>query len=80
MSSIVEAQKATVHALVEYINTRNIDALLAQRTPDATHTVLPKSMSPDGKPEVRTNDVHKAWLENFLPLLGEFQIVRANKL
>ncbi|KAK4550478.1 hypothetical protein LTR36_000057 [Oleoguttula mirabilis] len=66
--SAIESQKQTVKALFHALNTKDIDGVMAVRTPECTHAVRPKTMGG----EVRTNEQHRAWLEQAMPMFGGF--------
>ncbi|KAK5676737.1 hypothetical protein LTS10_010500 [Elasticomyces elasticus] len=61
-------QKATVHALFDALNAKNIDGVIAVRTPECLHIVTPGPMLAGG--ETRTNDEQRAWMRKTMAMLG----------
>ncbi|KAK4962591.1 hypothetical protein LTR10_000217 [Elasticomyces elasticus] len=59
-------QKATVHALFDALNAKDIDGVIAVRTPECLHIVTPGSLLG----ETRTNDEHRAWMRKTMAMLG----------
>ncbi|KAK5703076.1 hypothetical protein LTR97_004023 [Elasticomyces elasticus] len=57
-TDILFNQKATVRALFDALNARDIDGVIAVRTPECLHIVTPGSVLG----ETRTNDEHRAWM------------------
>jgi ketosteroid isomerase-like protein len=57
MTSTLENQKATVKSLFDALNGGDPDGVIAVRTPDCTHNVMPSTIA-----LTRTNEEHRAFL------------------
>ncbi|PVH90232.1 hypothetical protein DM02DRAFT_578199 [Periconia macrospinosa] len=65
------AQKETAKAVIDAYNAWNIDSIMAYRTPDCQHQVLPASMGRTAK----SNDEYRAYLGTIMPLYSKFTVV-----
>ncbi|KAK3666643.1 hypothetical protein LTR22_002591 [Elasticomyces elasticus] len=59
-------QKATVHALFDALNAKDIEGVIAVRTPECLHIVTPGPMLG----ETRTNDEQRTWMHKTMAMLG----------
>ncbi|KAF3038247.1 hypothetical protein E8E11_001014 [Didymella keratinophila] len=65
------AQQDTARAVIEAYNAWDIDDILAYRSPDCKHRVLPASMNRAAK----SNDEYRAYLSMIMPLYSNFTVV-----
>ncbi|KAL5396859.1 hypothetical protein PMIN03_012930 [Paraphaeosphaeria minitans] len=68
--SQLSAQKDTAKAVIDAYNAWDIDRILAYRTPDCQHQVLPASMGRAAK----SNDEYRAYLSTIMPLFSNFTV------
>lgn len=66
----LEAQRYTAQAVIDAYNTWDIEAILAYRSPDCQHRVLPASMNRAAK----SNDEYRAYLDKIMPLYSNFTV------
>ena len=64
------AQQDTARAVIEAYNAWNIDDIMAYRSPDCMHRVLPASMNRTG----RSNAEYRAYLSAIMPLYSGFTV------
>ncbi|CAE7016099.1 hypothetical protein PTTW11_02903 [Pyrenophora teres f. teres] len=65
------AQQDTARAVIDAYNAWDVDAILAYRSPDCKHRVLPASMNRAAK----SNDEYRAYLNTIMPLYLNFTVV-----
>ncbi|KAK5737890.1 hypothetical protein LTR17_006328 [Elasticomyces elasticus] len=65
-TNILSNQKATVRALFDALNAKDIDGVIAVRTPECLHIVTPGPMFG----EMRTSDEQRAWMRKTMAMLG----------
>ncbi|KAK3072254.1 hypothetical protein LTR53_007153 [Teratosphaeriaceae sp. CCFEE 6253] len=66
MADPLANQKATLHALFTALNAKDLDGIIAVRTPECLHIVTPESMPG----ETRTNEQHHAWAQKTMDMMG----------
>ncbi|KAK3074591.1 hypothetical protein LTR53_002869 [Teratosphaeriaceae sp. CCFEE 6253] len=66
MADPLANQKATLHALFTALNAKDLDGIIAVRTPECLHIVTPESMPG----ETRTNEQHRAWAQKIMDTMG----------
>ncbi|KAF2022621.1 hypothetical protein EK21DRAFT_82880 [Setomelanomma holmii] len=66
----VEAQRTTAQTVIDAYNAWDIDQIMAYRTPDCQHQVLPSSMGRAAK----SNDEYRAYLSTIMPLYSNFTV------
>jgi hypothetical protein len=64
------AQQDTARAVIEAYNAWDIDDILAYRSPDCKHRVIPASMDRAAK----SNDEYRAYLSMIMPLYSNFTV------
>jgi hypothetical protein len=64
------AQQETVRTVIDAYNAWDIDGILAYRTPDCKHQVLPSCMNQT----VESNDDYRAYLSKIMPLFTNFTV------
>ncbi|PSN58735.1 hypothetical protein BS50DRAFT_580500 [Corynespora cassiicola Philippines] len=67
----LHAQKETARAMIDAYNSWDIDSILAYRTPECQHQILPSSMGRAAK----SNDEYRAYLHMIMPLYSNFTAV-----
>ncbi|KAK5693222.1 hypothetical protein LTR17_025198 [Elasticomyces elasticus] len=65
-SNTLSNQKGNVHAFFDALNAKDIDGIIAARTPECLHIVTPGPMLG----ETRTNDEQRAWMRKTMAMLG----------
>jgi hypothetical protein len=64
------AQQKTVRTVIDAYNAWDINGILAYRTPDCKHQVLPSSMNRTAQ----SNDDDRAYLNKIMPLFTNFTV------
>jgi ketosteroid isomerase-like protein len=60
----------TAQTVIDAYNAWDIDAILAYRTPDCQHQVLPSSMAR----AAQTNDEYRKYLSTIMPMFSNFTV------
>lgn len=66
----LEAQMETAQTVIDAYNAWDIDAILAYRTPDCQHQVLPSSMAR----AAQTNGEYRRYLSTIMPMFSNFTV------
>jgi limonene-1,2-epoxide hydrolase len=69
MASTLENQKATVKSLFDALNRADADGVIALRTTECTHNVMPSTIA-----HTRTNDEHRAYLGQMFKMANGFTV------
>lgn len=64
------AQQDTARAVIEAYNAWDIDQIMAYRTPDCKHRVLPASMNRTAE----SNTEYRSYLSRIMPLYSNFTV------